>query len=159
MFELALSWGVMWALRWLGLFVCKENSGMSGKKSFKFDWNDILKHSKFNMLNYLDLSRLKSFSPFEKTSSDDPAAAAMSKSNSHSISQFEALKILAIEVEEKRSLTLVMEVPTYLLLFTLPFTQTDNKQTTLSFPTCLSLFLPPSPHFLCSSCSRRRSFL
>jgi hypothetical protein len=84
---------------WLIGIVWKENSGMSGKKSFKFDWNDILKHSKFNMLKYFDFSK-----------SDDPAAAAMSKSNSHSISQFEALKILAIEAEEKRSLTLIMEV-------------------------------------------------
>jgi hypothetical protein len=94
---------------WLIGIVWKENSGMSGKKSFKFDWNDILKHSKFNMLKYFDFSKLKTFRPFEKTS-DDPAAAAMSKSNSHSISQFEALKILAIEAEEKRSLTLIMEV-------------------------------------------------
>jgi hypothetical protein len=95
--------------------VWKENSGMSGKKSFKFDWNDILKHSKFNMLNYFDLSKLKSYSPFGEKS-DDPAAAAMSKSNLHSISQFEALKILAIELDAKRSMALIMEVKLLSLL-------------------------------------------
>lgn len=79
-----------------------ENNTASGKKAFKFDWNDIFKHNKFNMLNYIDISKLKSYNPFEK--SQDKVAENSSKHNIHKISKFEALKILAIDAEKKLSL-------------------------------------------------------
>lgn len=67
-----------------------ENKGVSGKKAFKFDWNDILKYSKFNTLKYINIDKLKetNFSKFNffKREPADPLEASMSKSFTHAIS-------------------------------------------------------------------------
>ncbi|KAL4430064.1 hypothetical protein ABPG74_013511 [Tetrahymena malaccensis] len=91
----------------------KKNNAANGKKVYKFDWNDIFKHHKLNILNYLNFEKVKAFNPFENL--QNKGADATSKNNIHKMSQQEALKILAIETETAPTLKNVMEQ--YLFLY------------------------------------------
>ncbi|KAL4476841.1 hypothetical protein ABPG72_010678 [Tetrahymena utriculariae] len=91
----------------------KKNNAAQGKKVYNFDWNDIFKHHKLNILNYLNFEKVKAFNPFENL--QNKSADATSKNNIHKMSQQEALKILAIETEVAPTLKIVMEQ--YLFLY------------------------------------------
>ncbi|EAS05961.3 Pam16 protein (macronuclear) [Tetrahymena thermophila SB210] len=91
----------------------KKNNAAQGKKVYKFDWNDIFKHHKLNILNYLNFEKVKAFNPFENL--QNKSTDATSKNNIHKMSQLEAFKILGIESETKPTLKMVMEQ--YLFLY------------------------------------------